>query len=50
MLNEFAIVGEADEVITGFKQRFGKLVDRTTMSLPARDEDHTRDLIRRLTD
>ena len=46
ILNEFAIVGEIDDVVDKFKARWGGLVDRTTGSLPARDDDHARELLR----
>ena len=45
ILNEFAIVGELDDVVDKFKARWGSLVDRTTGSLPARDDDHARELL-----
>ena len=45
ILNEFAIVGELDDVVDKFKARWGALVDRTTGSLPARDDDHARELL-----
>jgi len=46
ILNEFAIVGQLDDVVDKFKARWGALVDRTTGSLPARDDDHARELLR----
>ena len=46
ILDEFAIVAEIDDVVDKFKERWGSLVDRTTGSLPARDDDHARELLR----
>ena len=48
ILNEFAIVAEIDDVVSKFRDRWGSLVDRTTGSLPARDDDHARELLRAL--
>jgi len=45
ILNEFAIVGEIDDIVDKFKVRWGGLVDRTTGSLPSRDDDHARELL-----
>lgn len=45
ILNEFAIVGELDDVVEKFRARWDGLVDRTTGSIPARDEDHARELV-----
>ena len=45
ILDEFAIVAEIDDVVDKFKERWGSLVDRTTGSLPARDDDHARELL-----
>ena len=45
ILNEFAIVGEIDDIVDKFKARWGGLVDRTTGSLPSRDDDHARELL-----
>ena len=35
-----------NDVVDKFKDRWGSLVDRTTGSLPARDDDHARELLR----
>lgn len=45
ILDKFAIVAEPDQVISKFKQRFSDLVDRTTLSVPATDDDHLSALI-----
>ena len=45
ILNEFAVVGEIDEIVPRFKDRWGSLVDRTTGSFPARDDDHAKELL-----
>jgi probable F420-dependent oxidoreductase len=45
LLDKFAIVAEPDQVISKFKQRFSDLVDRTTLSVPATDDDHLSSLI-----
>ena len=48
ILNEFAIVGELDQVVDKFKNRYSGLVDRTMGSFPARDDDHAKELLRSL--
>ena len=48
ILNEFAIVGELDDVVSKFKDRWGGLVDRTTGSLPARNDDHAREMLQEM--
>ena len=45
ILDQFAIVGEPDEIPGRFKARWGGLVDRTTGALPARDDDHAKELL-----
>jgi probable F420-dependent oxidoreductase len=45
ILEEFAVVAEMDQVVDKFKDRFDGLVDRTMGSLPARDDDHARELL-----
>ena len=47
ILNAFAIVAEPDNVVDNFKNRYGDLVDRTMMTLPARDDDHAREMLAR---
>ncbi len=42
ILNEFAIVGEADAVADKFEQRFGDVVDRTTALFTPSGDDHRR--------
>ena len=48
ILDEFAIVGELDQVVGKFKSRYSGLVDRTMGSLPARDDEHAKELLRNL--
>ena len=48
ILEEFAVVAEIDDVVDKFKNRFGDLVDRTMGSLPARDDDHAKELLTKL--
>ena len=48
ILNEFAVVGELDQVVDKFKSRYSGLVDRTMGSFPARDDDHAKELLRNL--
>ena len=49
ILEEFAVVAEIDDVVDKFKNRYGDhRVDRTTGSLPARDDDHARELLAKL--
>lgn len=48
VLNTFAVVGETNDAIATFKQRFGDIVDRTTASFAARDDDHRRDILAQL--
>ena len=45
ILEEFAIVGDIDEVVDKFRHRFGGLVDRTMLALPATDDDQVRELL-----
>lgn len=45
ILARFAIVAEPDQVISKFKERFSSLADRTTLSIPASDDDHLSSLI-----
>ena len=48
ILDEFAIVRELDQVVDKFKSRYSSLVDRTMGSLPARDDEHAKELLRNL--
>ncbi len=48
ILGEFAIVGEPHEVVAKFKERFGGIVDRTSMSFPWADGDTKRALVEEL--
>ena len=48
ILNEFAVVGELDQVVGKFKSRYSGLVDRTMGSLPVRDDEHAKELLRNL--
>ncbi len=48
ILNEFAVVGEPDDACDKFKDRFGDIVDRTTMSFAAKDADHLQSLMLKL--
>ena len=48
ILEEFAVVAEIDDVVDKFKNRYGDLVDRTMGSLPARDDDHAKELLTKL--
>lgn len=48
ILGEFAVVAEIDQVVDAFKNRYGSIVDRTLCSLPARDDDHARELLAKL--
>lgn len=48
ILDAFAIVAEPDDVVPAFLARYGDFVDRTVMSVPARDADHGRELISQL--
>ena len=48
ILNEFAVVGELDQVVGKFKSRYSGLVDRTMGSLPARDDEYAKELLRNL--
>jgi probable F420-dependent oxidoreductase len=40
ILHAFAVVGETDEAVKTFKQRFGGIVDRSTANFAAKDADH----------
>ena len=46
ILSEFAVVGEPDRVVPDFIERWGGVVDRTTMRVPGVSRDHM-DLLRR---
>ncbi|MBA59733.1 MAG: LLM class F420-dependent oxidoreductase [Gammaproteobacteria bacterium] len=48
ILEEFATVGELDEVVSKFKGRYSNLVDRTMGSIPARDDDHAKAMLSEL--
>lgn len=48
ILEEFATVAEIDDVVDKFKNRYGGLVDRTMCSFPARDDDHAKELLAKL--
>jgi probable F420-dependent oxidoreductase len=48
ILDEFAVVGETDAAIARFKARFGDIVDRTTVSFAARDDDHRREILEKI--
>lgn len=48
ILDEFAVVAEPRQVIENFKHRFGDLVDRTTVSAPAENEDHRKEILAQL--
>lgn len=48
ILGEFAVVAEVDDVVDKFMGRYGSLVDRTMMTLPARDDDHAKELLGKL--
>ena len=48
VLDTFAVVGETDDAVTKFKQRFGDIADRTTAGFAARDDDHRRDILAQL--
>ena len=45
ILDQFAIVGDVDDIVDKFKARWGGLVDRTTGTLPARNDNHARELL-----
>ncbi len=48
ILEEFAVVAEIDDVVDKFRNRYGGLVDRTMGSLPAKDDDHAKELLAKL--
>ena len=48
ILNEFAVVAEPGNVIEDFKNRYGALVDRTTVTVPAESEDHQKEILAQL--
>ena len=45
ILEEFAVVAELDDVVDKFRARWDGLIDRTNGSIPARDDDHARELV-----
>lgn len=49
ILDAFAVVGEPEEIPGKFKARYGDLVDRTTASIPASDDDQAKALLKQLT-
>ena len=48
ILNSFAAVGETDDAVQIFKQRFGDIADRTTANFAARDADHRQAIMKTL--
>ena len=48
ILEEFAIVGEMNEVADKFKNRWGGLIDRTSGYLPTVDDDQAREMVKKL--
>lgn len=48
ILEAFAVVGEPDEVVNQFIQRFASLVDRTSGEFLAVDDDHHRTLLAKI--
>lgn len=48
ILDEFAIVGQPDEIVPAFKARFGGLVDRTTLRFAWADEAMSKKLVAQL--
>ena len=48
ILNEFAVVGEPDEAVEKFKDKFADMIDRTTTNFAANDEDHHQALMAKL--
>lgn len=48
ILNEFAVVGEPDEAVEKFKDKFADMIDRTTANFAANDEDHHQALMAKL--
>lgn len=48
ILEEFAVVAEINDVVEKFRNRYDGLVDRTMCSLPARDDDHAKELLEKL--
>ena len=48
ILDEFAVVGETDEAVDKFKQRFDGLVDRTASNFAVRDAEHKQAVMQKL--
>ena len=48
ILNEFAVVGEPNEAVEKFKDKFADMIDRTTANFAANDEDHHQALMAKL--
>ena len=49
ILDAFAVVSEdVDSVVDTYKSRYGDIVDRATMTLPAKDAAHSQELLARL--
>ena len=48
ILEAFAVVAEINDVVEKFRNRYDGLVDRTMCSLPARDDDHAKELLEKL--
>jgi probable F420-dependent oxidoreductase len=48
ILHQFAQVGETDAAVDQFIQRFGDVVDRTTVNFAPRDEDHQQAIMHKL--
>ncbi|MEM6703954.1 MAG: TIGR03617 family F420-dependent LLM class oxidoreductase [Acidobacteriota bacterium] len=48
ILNEFAVVGQPNEIVPAFKERFGGVVDRTTMRFAWADDSTAREMVAEL--
>ncbi|MCB1644058.1 MAG: TIGR03617 family F420-dependent LLM class oxidoreductase [Pseudomonadales bacterium] len=48
ILDQFAVVGNTDDAVARFRQRFGDVVTRTTANFAVRDEDHQQQVLNTL--
>ncbi len=45
ILDAFAVVGEPQTIVPSFVERYGDMVDRTMMTVPAKDDDEARTML-----
>ena len=48
ILDAFAVVGEPGTIVPSFVERYGDIVDRTMMTVPAKNDDEAKDMLAKL--